>query len=345
MTFIIGLLLTVLSGALNGSFAVPTKLVKKWEWENTWLIYAFVGMIVFPLLISIFFLPDVMNIYSGVDSSKLWVVLLFGLGWGIGSLLFGLAIRLVGISVGFTVVVGGIAVFGALLPFLVNSEHSLFEKDGIFILFALVSTIVGVIFCGTASKLRDVENSPNETAKLSTGNFKAGLLLSVLAALLSSMLNLAFYFGSPVADAANIYLANRSTPFLVNHAIWQLALVAGFIPYLVYCTFLLIRNNSFENYKLNISATNGAYACLMATLWFSCIVSYGIGSEKLGNYGASLGWLILMAVTVIIGNIWGVLTNEWKGSSSKARTLMITGIVFLVGNIFIISLPKLFGWY
>jgi L-rhamnose-H+ transport protein len=345
MTFIIGILLTVFSGALNGSFAVPTKMVKKWEWENTWLIYSFMGMIVFPLVISIFFLPDVLNIYSTVTSSQLWVVLLFGCGWGIGSLMFGLAIRLVGISVGFTVVVGGIAVFGALLPFLVTSEQSLFEKDGIFIFISLLSTIIGVIFCGIASKLRDVERTPNETAKSSTGNFKAGLLLSILAALLSSMLNLAFYFGSPVAEAASTYLGDRSAPFLVNHAVWQLALAAGFIPYVVYCSYLMIKNQTFKNYKVNISGTNGMYAGLMALLWFSCIVTYGVGSEKLGKYGASLGWLILMAVTVIVGNVWGLLTNEWKGTSLKARKLMLIGIVFLIGNIFIIGLPKIFGWY
>ncbi len=159
------------------------------------------------------------------------------------------------------------------------------------------------------------------------------------------MLNLAFYFGSPVSDAANIYLGQRSVPFLVNHAIWQLALAAGFIPYLAYCTFLMVKNKTFKNYKVNIAATNGMYASLMALLWFSCIFTYGVGSEKLGKYGASLGWILLMAVTVIIGNVWGLLTNEWKGTSSKARKLMLIGIVFLLGNIFIIGLPKMFGWY
>jgi L-rhamnose-H+ transport protein len=259
--------------------------------------------------------------------------------------MFGLAIRLVGISVGFTVVVGGIAVFGALLPFLVTNEQSLFEKDGIYILISLLSTIIGVIFCGIASKLRDVENKPKETAAGSAANFKAGLLLCILAALLSSMLNLAFYFGSPVADAASTYLGEQSTPFLVNHSVWQLALAAGFVPYLVYCSFLMVKNKSFKNYKINIFGVNGMYAGLMALLWFSCIVTYGMGSEKLGKYGASLGWLILMAVTVIVGNIWGLLTNEWKGTSAKARKLMLVGIVFLIGNIFIIGLPKIFGWY
>jgi L-rhamnose-H+ transport protein len=345
MTFLLGLLLTIVSGTLNGSFAVPTKKIHKWEWENTWLIYAFLGMIVFPLLITLFFIPDLLNIYSNVASSQLWAVLLFGCGWGIGSLLFGLAIRLVGISVGFTVVVGGIAVFGALLPFLVNGEHSVFSNEGLFIMMSLVSTIIGVTFCGVASKLRTNEQKPSSASAPTGANFKAGILISVLAALLSSMLNLAFYFGAPVAEAAQQYLQGRSTPFLVNHSIWVIALFAGFFPYMLYCMFLMIRKRTFANYKSNNTQVNLLYAGLMALLWFSCIILYGIGSEKLGTAGASLGWLVLMAVTVIVGNIWGFVTKEWKGTSSKAKNLMFAGILFLVVNILIIGLPKILGWY
>ncbi len=90
MTFLNGLLLTVLSGALNGSFAVPIKLIKKWEWENVWLIYAFLGMLVFPFLVTIFYLPDILSIYATVAPSQLLIVFLFGCSWGVGSLLFGL---------------------------------------------------------------------------------------------------------------------------------------------------------------------------------------------------------------------------------------------------------------
>ncbi len=343
MTFLFGLLLTVLAGILNGSFAVPTKRIIKWQWENTWLVYAFLGMIIFPFCITVFFLPDILNVYSGIKTSQLLVVFIFGCGWGIGSLMFGLAIRLVGISVGFTVVVGGIAVFGALVPFLLNNDHSLFANEGISILLSLIATITGVIFCGFASKLRHSELNPGEAVNNTAGTFKAGLLLSVLAALLSSMLNMAFYFGTPIAEAAHQYLKDRSTPFLINHSIWVITLGAGFIPYLIYCVYLMVKNKTFIYYKN--SETNWLYAGLMAILWFLCIIFYGIGSEKLGTEGASLGWLLLMAVTVIAGNIWGFLTNEWKGTSLRARKLMITGIIFLVGNILIIGLPKIMGWY
>jgi L-rhamnose-H+ transport protein len=329
---------------LNGSFAVPTKLIKKWEWENTWLIYAFFGMFIFPLLVTVLYLPDIFHIYSAVEPLQLFTVFLFGCGWGVGSLLFGLALKLVGISVGFTVVVGGIAVFGALLPFLMNSDRSLFEGEGIFVLVSLVSTVIGVIFCGIASKRRDLERSTGDTTKNIQGNFKAGLLLCVVAALLSSMLNLAFYFGSPVADAAQKYLGGRSTPFLVNHAVWVITLGAGFIPYLIYCLYLMARNKTFNRYKAANAPINWVYAALMAVLWFLCIICYGIGTEKLGATGASLGWLILMAVTVIVGNVWGTLTNEWKGTSVGVRKLMLIGILFLMGNIFIIGLPKIMGW-
>ena len=46
-----GVVLAVIGGILNGSFASPTKYLKKWEWENIWPVWAFVGMILVPWVV------------------------------------------------------------------------------------------------------------------------------------------------------------------------------------------------------------------------------------------------------------------------------------------------------
>lgn len=338
MEIITGILLTIFSGVLNGSFVAPTKKIKGWEWENTWLVYAFLGMVIFPLAVTIIYIPQVAGIYSNVPFNNLVTTFLFGMGWGTGSVLFGLAIRLVGFSVGYTIVIGGIAAFGTLIPFIVNNEASVFSEEGMPVLLAVLSTVIGVFFCAWAGKVRDRDITSENTAAQVKKKFMIGLLIAISAGLLSSMLNFAFSFGKPIAETAKQNLADSATPFLINHTVWTVALAGGFIPFLVYCIYLMQKNKSFKNYNTNIRKTNWLYASLMALIWFSCIVLYGIGSEKLGKLGTSFGWLILMSVTVIVGNIWGFITNEWKGTSLKARRLMLTGILFLIANILIIGI-------
>lgn len=44
----LGLALVIFGGMLNGSFALPMKRMPVWKWENTWLVYTLIGMVVGP---------------------------------------------------------------------------------------------------------------------------------------------------------------------------------------------------------------------------------------------------------------------------------------------------------
>ena len=47
MALLIGLLLVLLAGLLQGTFIPPTTLVKQWSWEHTWATFSLLGMFVF----------------------------------------------------------------------------------------------------------------------------------------------------------------------------------------------------------------------------------------------------------------------------------------------------------
>ena len=116
MSAIFGMLMTIVSGVLNGSFAVPMKKMSRWEWENTWFIYALTSMILIPLIMTFLFVPDLLSIYQQTPTGVLWQTFLFGMGWGIGSVLFGLGLYLIGLSLGFTIMIGIISVSGCPYP-------------------------------------------------------------------------------------------------------------------------------------------------------------------------------------------------------------------------------------
>ena len=61
---IIGLLLAILGGGLQGFFVLPLKYMKKWEWENGWLVFTIVNCIIFPLVAAYLFIPDFREVYK-----------------------------------------------------------------------------------------------------------------------------------------------------------------------------------------------------------------------------------------------------------------------------------------
>src|SRR5277367_4922076 len=97
---VLGIGLVVLAGLLNGSFAAPMKRMPAWRWENSWLIFALTGLIIFPWIITLATVPHVGGVYSGASAATLWKVVLFGIAWGVGSTLFGIGISRVGMALG-----------------------------------------------------------------------------------------------------------------------------------------------------------------------------------------------------------------------------------------------------
>ena len=73
-----GLAVVILAGILQGSFAAPMKRMSAWRWENSWLLFALSGLIIFPWIINFATVPNVLEVYSGVSTSTLIKVVSFG---------------------------------------------------------------------------------------------------------------------------------------------------------------------------------------------------------------------------------------------------------------------------
>src|SRR6266702_3617025 len=126
-----GLAVVILAGILQGSFAAPMKRMSGWRWENSWLLFALSGLIVFPWIINFATVPNVISVYVGASPFTLIRVLVFGLLWGVGATLFGLGISRVGMALGFALILGITASFGSLFPLAILHPGELFLKRGI----------------------------------------------------------------------------------------------------------------------------------------------------------------------------------------------------------------------
>lgn len=87
-----------LSGALNGSFAFPMKHARRWAWENTWLAFALVALLILPWLLAAGFVPHLGQVYQQTSARALFVPIAFGFLWGIAQCTFGIGIEAVGIA-------------------------------------------------------------------------------------------------------------------------------------------------------------------------------------------------------------------------------------------------------
>ena len=76
----------------------------------------------------------------------------------------------------------------------------------------------------------------------------------------------------------------------------------------------------------------------MAFMWMASIMFYGMAAANLGKLGPSLGWPIFMGVAIIAGNVWGIITGEWKNTGSKPIMINAAGILLLLVGLGLIGL-------
>lgn len=77
---ILGLLLAIAAGALNGSYALPMKRTEKWAFENTWLVYSVIAMLFLNWGIALVTVPHLVQVYSkaGAELDAIWALALLG---------------------------------------------------------------------------------------------------------------------------------------------------------------------------------------------------------------------------------------------------------------------------
>ena len=149
---ILGVLLGVI---LNGSFVAPMKKLHKWRWENSWLVYSISGLLIIPWIAALTTVPKLGEVLAGASSGALWRVALFGLGWGVGSVLFGLGIARMGLAVGYGLILGLIAPIGTFLPLVTLHPEQLGTARGVSLIVGAGVVVGGIVLCAAAEKMRE----------------------------------------------------------------------------------------------------------------------------------------------------------------------------------------------
>ena len=337
MPLLIGFLLVLLAALLQGTFVLPMTLVRQWSWEHTWATFSLLGMFVFNWLITLLLVPDIFAVYSASPAKDLAVLALFGLGWGIGAVLFGLGMERLGMALGYPIIMGLIASLGALIPLLVFFPQALLTTKGLVLLAGTALVIFGIVLCSIAGSRRTP--SANPATGTPSNAFKIGLAIAVLAGILSCLPNVGMAFGGNViAAAGSVGVSSASS----GNTVWALLFTLGCVANLAYCLYLLISKRTLGQYWNPETPRNLALSAAMALMWIGSFYLYGAGAARLGRWGAVIGWPLFISLSIVVGNLWGLWRGEWLGAPALARRLLNQGLLVLIVAVITVALSNSF---
>ncbi len=328
MNVILGAFLAVFGGAVNGMFALPMKLAKKWSWENVWLPFSALALVIFPYLVAVMGAPQLCAAYSNAASSSILTGFIMGICAYFGSLLFGISLGLIGNSLGFSLLVGSMSAVGVLGPMLLFHPEKLATYGGRWIDLGILLMFVALVVCARAGNLK--AKGTDSTQKRGGSAVLKGMLLAIAGGVLSGFLpmGLSMPWASNIASAARQFGGAGATS--AQFVVLLPVLIGGALPNCLYAAWLLGKNKTWPNYKG--ASSYWLIILLMGVMYTGSTVMWGASSSSalLGTLGPSVGWALFICGIVVSSNIGGFATGEWKGAGSKALTWMVAGVLIMV---------------
>jgi len=363
---ILGVLYHSIGGFASGSFYIPYRKVKNWAWEVYWLAGGVFSWIIAPAFFAwavaraagVDLLPILQEGLREHRTAMIWAYI-FGAMWGVGGLTFGLTMRYLGMSLGMAVALGFCAFFGTLVPPLLgmvvgfgwfggleqylppiydqNFLDLLKSPSGLVTLAGLGVCLAGIALCGKAGMSKERE-LPEEDKKATIAEFSyvKGMWVAVFSGIMSACMAFAIKSGDPmgaIAQAKGVSEVFKNTPVLI------VVLLGGFTTNFIWCMILCAMNGSFSHFFSGRGASitsNYFFSALAGTTWYLQFFFYSMGTTKMGKYDFA-SWTLHMATIIIFSNMWGLILQEWKGTSRRTHNLIRLGIIVLIASTVIVG--------
>jgi L-rhamnose-H+ transport protein len=374
---LLGVIFHWIGGFASATNFIPFRGIKRWSWEVYWIIQGFAAWIIAPSLLASIFVPNVWGILAQAyrtDPSSIHYGILWGILWGVGGITFGLAIRYLGIALGYAIALGLCAFFGTIVPPIYHGEIGsvVHSHSGQFILLGLAVCLIGVAVNGAAGYSKEHEITPEEKAEAGERDFSfgKGLAIAVLAGLMSAFFSFGLDAGKPIAAIAKTQLiAAGRLDLWANLPVLIVVLWGGFVTNFVWSMILILKNGSIRQFAgepglnpMRATATAGDtlvdfdpldpstydriapktlaanyfFAAMAGVIWYFQFFFYSMGQTKMGKYDFS-SWTLHMASIIIFATLWGLVLKEWHGTSRRTKLLVTAGLALLIGSTVIVG--------
>jgi L-rhamnose-H+ transport protein len=325
--------------AVGAAFAAlcytPQKRVKGWSWQSYWLVQAAFCWFLLPIIGAWLTIPELGKVLAEAPHGAMLASFLLGAAYGIGGTAFGVSIRYIGFSLTYAIAIGLSTVLGTLIPPLVaGTLGTTLSKAGAgWVIGGIVIGMVGIAFTGAAGRMKERDLSAQ--SKLEGFLLVKGLLLSLLAGVLSAVYGFALAAGQPIADVA----ANHGAGVFQGNVIYIFSNTGAFISTGIYCLWLHRKHKTPGEIVELPAATekaslpvNWAMAVLTGCLWYGQFFFYNLGHVRMGDYKFT-SWAIHMIMLILFSIIVGWFLHEWRGARSKTKLAVAVAFCVLVGAV------------
>ncbi|MBM4031106.1 MAG: hypothetical protein FJ291_04895 [Planctomycetes bacterium] len=333
----LGFLFLFLGAACGGSFGLPSKFVKKdTPWEVLWGPFFFFVTILLPIVLGPIVVKDFCAVYGRVPMEKLLPVLIFGFLWGLGSMTLGLSFAFIGLSLAYALNYGAQIICGSMMPMAIFHGGDIATSHGAVILAGVAVCVVGVIVAAKAAVLKEAslkkDVAPADAAK--KPKMLIGVTIGVVSGILCACWSVAGEYAGPVGAEAG---KAGNPPHAAAWAAVCLILWGGILSACGYCVYKLTKNKTWGHLvKPGIGRTL-ALALVMAALHDAAVFFYILSLGRLGTLGTPVGYPVFMSFAIIIGNLHGFRTGEWKGASKRSVQWIVAAIVVLIMGVAVLA--------
>jgi L-rhamnose-H+ transport protein len=365
----IGVVYHWIGGLASASNFIPFRGIKRWSWEIYWIIQGFAAWILAPMVLALLLVPNLFDVLRAAPSSSTTYAFFWGVMWGVGGLTFGLAIRYLGIALGYAIALGFCTAFGTLMPPIFSGQMSsiVHESSGQVILAGVGVCMLAIAVSGLAgySKEHEITSEDRAEAGERDYSFAKGLAVAIFAGVMSSCFAYGLAAGKPIAEIARVQLmAHHRLDLWQNLPVLVVVLWGGFVTNFLWSLFLIIKNHSVAQFAgapginpmgaakvsgetlMDVDSAsrltgetlvkNYILAALAGVIWYFQFFFYSMGQTKMGKYDFS-SWTLHMASIILFATLWGVALHEWRGTSRRTKSLVGLGLFLLVGSTVIVG--------
>jgi L-rhamnose-H+ transport protein len=327
----LGVSLHSVGALLSANCYAPQKYIQRWSWETFWMTQAAWCWLLWPIVGAVCTIPSLGTVLAESPKLPMLYSFLMSLAYGVGGTAFNISIRYIGFSLTYAIAVGLSSVLGTLIPPLVRGEFAdiLLRPGAGWVMSGVAVGTLGIALCGAAGRLkeRDLQDRAGGPGEFS---LLKGLLLSLIAGVLSAVYGFALEAAKPIVDVAEAYGAGHWK----GNVAYLFANPGAFVTALVYSLYLARKHRSLgELVRLpdgpgHASLTrNYALAMFTGTLWYGQFFFYNLGHVRMGSYEFS-SWGIHMIMLVLFSNALAVVQREWAGC--RPRTWLGIGLALAV---------------
>jgi L-rhamnose-H+ transport protein len=337
-----GIALHALGGISAATCYISQKGAPKWSWQTYWIVVCLTAWFLMPVIVSAITVPELMDVLREAPPAVVLKIMLLGAAYGFGGMAFAVAIRHIGFSLTYAIAIGISAVFGTLVPAILNGTliQNFQKPGGMAVLAGFIVSIIGVAVAGRAGFMKEQELGSQEDGESDAPKFnmKKGLGLVVLAGVLSGIFGVAVAGGSDI-DA--IAIAHGAKAGFAGYAKYIFITGGTLITNLIWWGIVCVRRKTLGEFvKHEEGGGKLAFYYLMGiiagVLWFGQFIFYEQGHARMGDF-MFISWGIHMAMLVFFSFGVGLVFKEWHSCSRKTLSVLITGLLVLTGSFGLIT--------